>query len=614
MTRAYHVDAEAGDDAADGTSPAAAWRTFAPLASVDLKPGDDVLLKGVFSGCDGLVLHGGGKKDAVVVVAPYDCDRVTIDGLRDVVGPWVEVSPEDHATPAPGSRLWRNSSPAFSDRVILVLDGEHAGWPATASSEGRHGLPLTEEGGWLQDGAGTLLNCSEDPARAFRSIQKPGVKILVDTADCPFALVGGISARGGYGRAFNLGRGFAGDDLDGSLCARIVFSTIGPGRLVRCYAHDNGAGSGEGEHGFFPTETKAGELVELIDCEAARCGEDSIQPQANTFLGHLIVTGGRYRDAAENGLVDVKTGDVTVRGRCWASSHTQALVTIQGKARTVTLEDVLLNQYAAGAPVIQGEGASARYVLQAAAGAGGPRLWSAGPRAVVLRPSIESDSDFSSAVVVVEGKGSAENSAVRIGGSGPGGHRLRHMTIRAHDGPGIVQAAGTAASVAGCIVEAADAAYQQEAGDVAAELHANHFRSSSGAPVIIGGQPIEGNDEPAAFEEFPFEFIVKDGAAVTIRIPGNPIADGSPLLIQGLTPIEYCGWHYVSKVDADLLAYIVDDELPPATGAGVASRLHLTAATPARTRGTGEPMHDADGLRMGGVSLGALAWSPTASS
>ena len=44
-TRTYYVDAEAGDDARDGLSPATAWRTFARAKELVLGPGERLLLK-----------------------------------------------------------------------------------------------------------------------------------------------------------------------------------------------------------------------------------------------------------------------------------------------------------------------------------------------------------------------------------------------------------------------------------------------------------------------------------------------------------------------------------------------------------------------------------------
>ena len=44
-TRAYHIDADHGDDSRDGLTPATAWRTFANAAALTLGPGESLLLK-----------------------------------------------------------------------------------------------------------------------------------------------------------------------------------------------------------------------------------------------------------------------------------------------------------------------------------------------------------------------------------------------------------------------------------------------------------------------------------------------------------------------------------------------------------------------------------------
>ena len=74
--RAFHVDAEKGSDAADGLSPATAWRSFARVNGREFKPGDAILLK---RGCrweEGLRPSGSGTPGKWITIGAYG------DGLR----------------------------------------------------------------------------------------------------------------------------------------------------------------------------------------------------------------------------------------------------------------------------------------------------------------------------------------------------------------------------------------------------------------------------------------------------------------------------------------------------------------------------------------------------
>lgn len=93
----YYVD-PAGDDTADGLSPATALRTLDAVNALDLAPGDAVRLKGGATFHGGLLLDAAdaGAADAPVVIGSYD-GRATIDAgtgsgivVRDAGGVRVE--------------------------------------------------------------------------------------------------------------------------------------------------------------------------------------------------------------------------------------------------------------------------------------------------------------------------------------------------------------------------------------------------------------------------------------------------------------------------------------------------------------------------------------------
>lgn len=76
LPTAYHVDPTNGNDTARGTSPKAAWRTFAPVAKVRFESGDRLLLAGGTKIAGPLRLDGASG----VTVTSYGRGQATIDG------------------------------------------------------------------------------------------------------------------------------------------------------------------------------------------------------------------------------------------------------------------------------------------------------------------------------------------------------------------------------------------------------------------------------------------------------------------------------------------------------------------------------------------------------
>jgi hypothetical protein len=69
---AFYVDPFAGDDAAEGTSPDAAWRTLARVSQEEFQPGAQVLLLRGGAWNEGLRLRGCGTADQPIVLSTYD--------------------------------------------------------------------------------------------------------------------------------------------------------------------------------------------------------------------------------------------------------------------------------------------------------------------------------------------------------------------------------------------------------------------------------------------------------------------------------------------------------------------------------------------------------------
>ena len=67
----YHIDATHGNDARDGASPKSAWMSLGKIDGIELKPGDNILLKAgqVFTGK--LHLNGSGADGKPITIDKY---------------------------------------------------------------------------------------------------------------------------------------------------------------------------------------------------------------------------------------------------------------------------------------------------------------------------------------------------------------------------------------------------------------------------------------------------------------------------------------------------------------------------------------------------------------
>src|SRR5439155_13114487 len=71
----YYVDSRNGDDAAAGTSPAAAWRGVGNLESKTFAPGDSILFARGSSYRGGFTFCSSGTRDRPIVLSSYGSER-----------------------------------------------------------------------------------------------------------------------------------------------------------------------------------------------------------------------------------------------------------------------------------------------------------------------------------------------------------------------------------------------------------------------------------------------------------------------------------------------------------------------------------------------------------
>jgi hypothetical protein len=89
VAASYYIDDRAGDDTAEGTTPARAWRSLEPVNKKTFKPGDQILLH-AGSRWEGVSLHplGSGTAAAPIVLGRYgDGSKPALHGHGRV--PWV---------------------------------------------------------------------------------------------------------------------------------------------------------------------------------------------------------------------------------------------------------------------------------------------------------------------------------------------------------------------------------------------------------------------------------------------------------------------------------------------------------------------------------------------
>ena len=126
---AYHLDCRAGNDAADGRTPEAAWRSLARADQQDLHPGDSLLL---LRGCrwgGPLYADWSGTKAAPITIGAYgEGDPPIIQNSDEdinVTGSWLVIEQLHVRTDAPGVDAQCQNQPAGNRYGVRFHAGSH---------------------------------------------------------------------------------------------------------------------------------------------------------------------------------------------------------------------------------------------------------------------------------------------------------------------------------------------------------------------------------------------------------------------------------------------------------------------------------------------------------
>ena len=120
--RTFYVSRD-GDDNADGTSEATAWRTVGRVNGEQLQPGDHVLFQGGGTWAEMLQPEGSGSKDAPIVFGTYGDGRAVLSREGRHAG-----SPASRWSATPGSRSRTSRSRTAARRTrqdLIYVEGVH---------------------------------------------------------------------------------------------------------------------------------------------------------------------------------------------------------------------------------------------------------------------------------------------------------------------------------------------------------------------------------------------------------------------------------------------------------------------------------------------------------
>ncbi|MEK7474914.1 MAG: right-handed parallel beta-helix repeat-containing protein [Candidatus Coatesbacteria bacterium] len=141
---AYHVDATSGNDAAEGKTPATAWRTLDPVNARTFKPGDAILLKRGGTWMQGLAPKGSGVPGRPITIGAFgEGARPIVDGVNR---PGVGLVDQSYWTI---QDVAATSDPAYKESGIAVRASKDAPRPreirilnCVAFDTGRHGISV----------------------------------------------------------------------------------------------------------------------------------------------------------------------------------------------------------------------------------------------------------------------------------------------------------------------------------------------------------------------------------------------------------------------------------------------------------------------------------------
>ena len=218
--RTYYADARDGNDAADGLTPATAWRSLDKVNAAPLRPGDRVLFRrgGIWRGQ--LVPHSG-TADRPVTYGAFG------EGAKPaLLGSVAANSPSDWMSA--GGNVWVTTG--GPDRAALAVDvgniilDEGAG---TGVKKWRE-VDLREPGDFFYD-AGTRqvkLWSNGNPAEVHRSIELALKRHIIDQSGKSYVTYEGLALR--YGAAHGIG----GSSVRGIVVRACDLSYIGGGHQL----------------------------------------------------------------------------------------------------------------------------------------------------------------------------------------------------------------------------------------------------------------------------------------------------------------------------------------------------------------------------------------------
>ena len=191
--RTFYVAAD-GDDAADGLTPATAWKSLEKVNEAALGFADTVRFRSgdIFRGH--LVPQSGAEGQPIVYMG-YG------EGVKPVLEPsWDASGPEDWVKA--GRKLWKCVKPSGVElgNVILNHGARGCAWKVDAPEQlGRKDLRFC----WVRDEQAVYMVSRRNPALRFSSIELAEKQHIIDETDCHDIVYDGLWLR--YGAAHGIG-------------------------------------------------------------------------------------------------------------------------------------------------------------------------------------------------------------------------------------------------------------------------------------------------------------------------------------------------------------------------------------------------------------------------
>lgn len=191
--RSFYVSAE-GDDAADGLSPATAWKSLAKVNDAPLGFCDTVRFRAgdVFRGH--LAPQSGADGQSIVYTSYGEGDKPVLEPS------WDASSPEDWVKA--GRKLWKCPKPSSKELGNVILNHGTRGCAFKVDKPeqlGRKDLRFC----WVRDEQTVYMVSRKNPAKRFSSIELAEKQHIIDETDCHDIVYDGLWLR--YGSAHGIG-------------------------------------------------------------------------------------------------------------------------------------------------------------------------------------------------------------------------------------------------------------------------------------------------------------------------------------------------------------------------------------------------------------------------